>query len=191
MRTMRLWDLRKRAIYNLKTKISLKKLASKMCLSPQDEKETALETLMNRKKPDNHRFVFEHVKAAMKRCGLTPTTHGPKMFRLKLLMLSNNISETIHLLRHPPGGKNHLFYLLQKLHPTPVVCRFFVYRVWWRVCSSTNCRIFISSRRYNKYEAFIYEIYTPCGLFTGHVNFQVLYCALLIGSSFPYWEVNV
>lgn len=97
-------------------------LAATVRRTPNEDEQHALETLLNEKNGNEHRFVVDDVTAAMSRCGFEPRADGPHVRRLPRLMhLVTHISAPLSPTR-PRGAANNVFRLLSELHPTPAVC---------------------------------------------------------------------
>lgn len=104
------------------TTVLTEALAATVRRTPHEDEHRALETLLNEKNVNEHRFVVDDVTAAMSRCELEPHADGPHVRRLPRLMhlvthiTAQRPSTRVH------GAPNDVFRLLSELHPTPAVC---------------------------------------------------------------------
>lgn len=104
------------------TTVLAEALAGTVRRTPHGDEQHALETLLNEKNGNEHRFVVDDVTAAVSRCGFEPRADGPHVRRLPRLMhLVTHISAPLTAAR-PCGPVNNVFRLLSELHPTPAVC---------------------------------------------------------------------
>lgn len=99
-------------------------LAATVRRAPDEDERDALETLLNEKSVNEHRFVVDDIVASLSRCGFRPRPDGPHVRRLPRLMhLVTHITAPPAAAR-PQDAVNDVPRLLSELHPTPAVCGF-------------------------------------------------------------------